>query len=239
MRSIAVCDDDEAQLKATLDLLGDFASSRQMELDVRSYAKTCDLLSELHDFNPDLVFMDIEFDGQPEGILAVHVINEQVPDCQVVYLTNYLQYAVDVYRTDHVWFVLKTQLEQRLPELFDKLSAIEASKRKHVVVETKDGAIINMACADIRYIERRERVTHIVTKDATYHVREKVSSLLERLPKGLFARCHYSFVVNMEHVSEIHASDLTLDDGTRLIVSRNYAKAFRERYLQWADSWTV
>ncbi|MBQ9068557.1 MAG: hypothetical protein IJ131_05755 [Eggerthellaceae bacterium] len=56
----------------------------------------------MNERTPDLVFIDIEFDGKPEGIAAVREINERVPNCQVVYLTNYLQYAVDVYQANHV-----------------------------------------------------------------------------------------------------------------------------------------
>lgn len=236
---LAICDDDESQLRRTEQALVRFAEGSGQDFSIVSHNGVDAFFASGSITDVDAVFMDIEFDGEPQGIEAAKRINELAPMCQVIYLTNYLQYAVEVYKTDHVWFVLKEQLVQRLPELFEKLALIEKSRRAQVVLTVRDGSVVKVPCASVLYLERRERITRIVTKRATYEVRDKLPDVLAKLPASTFARCHNSYAVNMPYVAEIHASDLVLDGGAKILVSRSYQKRFRERYLDWADAWIV
>ena len=183
--------------------------------------------------------MDIEFEGSPQGISAVRRLNEVVPRCQVVYLSNYLQYSVDVYRTDHVWFVLKSQFEQRLPEVFEKLARIGEMRRRYLMVPTLQGGMVKLACEDIVYLERRARITRVVARAGVFELREKLSEVAHKLPDSTFAFCHSSILVNMPHVTELHDDHLLMDNGDTVLVSRRYAKAFRASFFEWADQWTV
>ena len=238
MKAVAICDDDKDDLNASVQILRRFADESAFDIQINLFQDVNACVNEASRFN--VVFMDIEFEEGPLGIDAVARINEIAPYCQVVYLTNYLHYSIDVYQTDHVWYVLKSQLAERLPEIFQKLALIEESRRASVVITTKgDNAVVNVPCTSIRYLERHERITRVVTRDTTYVVREKLPELIARLPEMTFARCQNSYVVNLTRVREIHASDLLLDDGTRILISRSYSKRFRKQYLLWAEAWTV
>ena len=239
MVRIALCDDDAAQLEGAANTLRKFAKSHAIEIALSTFASITELLAsdDLADFN--IAFMDIEFDGRPEGIEAVRRINELAPRCQVVYLTNYIQYSVDVYSTDHVWFVVKSQFEQRLPEVFEKLARIESARRAFIVVNLKDGGVLNISCRDILYLERRKRITYIATAAGVNETPEKLADILHRLPPTSFAHCHSSFVANLPRVTQIHATELSFDNGKTIPISRRYAKRFRDQYFEWAEQWTV
>ena len=239
MLRIAVCDDSQIQLADTKAALERFAANRRANYEVITFSAAEDLLASDHLASFDLVFMDIEFEGDPKGIDAVRRLNQLVPDCQVVYLTNYLQYSVDVYRTDHVWFVLKNQLEERLPEMFEKLEHIAEARRSFIVIATRGHGILKLPSEDIVYLERSARITRVVTGATTYEVAEKLSALVDRLPSSIFAYCHSSYVVNMPAIVELHDTELRLANGATVPVSRRYARGFRERYFEWADRWTV
>lgn len=244
MREIAICDDDELQLQVAVEALGEFAQTRALDLHLSLYQSIDAMLAAIQsaapENRPDVLFMDIEFDGEPAGIDAIGRVNELAPACQVVYLTNYLQYSLDIYQTNHAWYVLKSQFERRLPEIFQKLAAVEDERKALLTFTAKgDGRIVTIPSADVRYIERRDRATTIYGKNGVYRVRDKLSAVLAQLPQGGFARCHNSYAVNLAQVAEIRAADLVLQDGTCILVSRAYAKRFRERYLVWADSRTV
>lgn len=183
--------------------------------------------------------MDVEFEGRPEGIDAARRINELAPNCQVVYLTDYIQYSVDVYQTDHVWFIVKSQFERRLPELFEKLARIEDAKRSSIVLTLKDRSVLNVSCQDVICFERNKRVTYITTTDAVYETPEKLSEIIKKLPEASFAYSHNSYVVNLSHIARIYASELVFDNGQVAPISRRYGKHFRNRYFDWAEQWTV
>lgn len=236
---VAICDDDVAYVDEAERALTEFASERGLDLHISTFESIDALLSSEALTSFGLVFMDIEFEGRPEGIEAARRINEMAPDCRVVYLTNYIQYSVDVYETEHVWFVVKIQFERRLPEVFEKLARIEDAKRSHIVLVLKDGSVLNVACRDILYLERRKRITYITTVDAVYETPEKLSDICKKLPETSFTYSHNSYVVNMPHIAQIHANELVFDDGQKAPVSRRYSKRFRDRYFDWAEQWTV
>ena len=239
MIKVAVCDDDELQRDEAVAMLEEFSRSRRLDVRVSAFGSTEEFLADGTPKQFDIVFMDIEFDGKPEGIDAVRRTNELAPNCQVVYLTNYLQYSVDVYRTDHVWFVLKNQFEDRLPEVFEKLEHIGEARRQFFVVSTKESGLAKIPCKDILYLERQTRISRIVCRTAEYEASDKLSVLMEKLPQSVFAFCHSSFIVNMPSIVELHDFEVVLENGERLPISRRYAKSFRQRYFEWADQWTV
>ena len=239
MIKVAVCDDDELQREEAVAMLEEFASSRRLDVRVSAFGTTEDFLADGNPKQFDIVFMDIEFEGKPEGIDAVRRTNELAPNCQVVYLTNYLQYSVDVYRTDHVWFVRKNQLKERLPEVLEKFERIDEARRQFFVVSTRENGLAKIPCKDILYLERQTRISRIVCRTAEYEASDKLSVLMEKLPQSVFAFCHSSFIVNMPSIVELHDFEVVLENGERLPISRRYAKSFRQRYFEWADQWTV
>ena len=236
---IAVCDDNELQLAEATRVLEGFAERRGLDLVAVPFQTTDDLFSDGAPWCFDVVFMDIEFAGKPLGIDAAQRINEIAPNCQVVYLTDYLQYSVDVYRTNHVWFIVKAQLEDRLPEVFEKLARIAEVRNSIIVVKTVDGSIMKIPCEDILFLERRKRITRIVTLWGECTIRENLNDILEKLPALAFAYCHNSIVANMPQIQEMHATELVFENGQRAPVSRRYAKRFRDRYFDWAEQWMV
>lgn len=239
MFKVAICDDDEGQRIEAAETLARFADDRRLDMAIETFDSTDRFLT---DGNPglfDIVFMDIEFNGSPEGIDAVQRTNEVAPMCQVVYLTNYLQYSVDVYRTDHVWFVLKNQFEERLPEVFEKIGRINEARHQFFVVATRESGLVKIPCKDVLYLERQTRISRIVCRTAVYEANDRLTVLMEKLPQTTFVFCHSSFVVNMPRVAELHSTQIVMENGDTLPVSRRYAKGFRQRYFKWADQWTV
>ena len=174
--------------------------------------------------------------GHAAGIAAAAEINRRYPDCQVVYLTNYLNYAVDVYETEHVWYLLKEQFEERLPEVMQKISDNEEATRAELVVVTSHGSIESVRCRDILYLERKDRRTVIVTYRQRYEVRDRIPVIMSKLPARGFARCHNSYAVNLDKVSAIQKNSILMKNGDELLISRGYGRSFRTEYMDWAGS---
>ena len=54
------------------------------------------------------------------GIDLVYKVNQFFPLCEVIFFSNYIEYALRVYDTKHCYYVLKTELEKMLPLAIDK-----------------------------------------------------------------------------------------------------------------------
>ncbi len=232
---IAVCDDNKNWLDQASAIIHMFAEENGLQPVLFLFSDTDVLLQEQKE--PfDLIFMDIVLGREKNGIQIVKMINERWPACQIVYLTNYLGYAMDVYETEHVWFVLKSQFKDRLPVVFERVKHRLEHGLNLFVFTASDQEIVTLDCGKIRYLERSGRLTSIVTEDRVYYTRDKIAPLLERLPAGDFLRCHSSYIVYLPAVQSIQKDRLLMKDGSVIIISRSYQKEFRRSFLEWAAS---
>ena len=64
----------------------------------------------------------------------------------------------------------------------------------------------------IQYIEAAGNYTKIITTTETITIREKVSYVLELLPKEEFLQVHKSFAVAIKHINSIEGNRILIAD---------------------------
>lgn len=235
MIRVALCDDEPEWLESSKRSLKSFAEHNGYEFEISSYGNGQSMLNE-REIAPDVLFCDIELGEDKSGIDIVREVSRVWPSCQIVYVTNFLRYAPEVYVTEHLWFVLKDRFEERLPEIFEKLLRQMEDGSKALTLQTTDHDILSIPCTQIVSFERSGRTTTVTLADATKHlVPDRLKDLLERAPQRLFARCHGSFAVGLEHVRLVRRDSIVMQGGEEVPLSRRYARSFRERYLDWVE----
>lgn len=235
----ALCDDEQSWLDVAERILRDYAQQAGLTLELSTYHDRIELL-EQQAGAPDVLFSDIELGEDESGIDLVRLVAHRWPRCQIVYVTNFLRYAPEVYVTEHLWFVLKERFADRLPEIMDKLERQMDDDGRVLMVETTGHEMASLPCPQIVSMERRGRTTLIKTAEGTcYQVPDRLPALLDRLPGRVFVRCHASFAVNLNHVRIVRADTMVLDDGSIAPISRRFARGFRNHYLDWADDHAV
>ena len=234
-----LCDNERSWIERATGILSEYGREASREIRVTSYTNPTDLL-ESNVPAPDVLFCDIELDDNESGIDLVGAVSRRWPQCQVVYVTNFLRYAPEVYVTEHLWFVLKEQFASRLPEIMEKLDRKMDSEGRVLMTQTTSREMVAIPRPQLLSLERRGRMTIInLVNGQGYEVSDRLPALLDRLPPRIFARCHASFAVNLNHVRLVRTNDLVLDDGSEVPISRRFARGFRERYLDWADDHAV
>lgn len=120
MIPIAVCDDERIHGLRTREVILSHGGVRD---PVVQLFETPDALLDairLRDYCPRVAVLDIRMEGT-DGILLAEQINDLLPQCAVIFLTAFLEYATDVYETRHVYFILKSELEQRIGSALERL----------------------------------------------------------------------------------------------------------------------
>lgn len=243
MHKLIICDDDRQWLDRASGIIKAYYNTGKAgeTVDIVCCTGRDECVSVVSE-DTRLVFMDIELDQRddeqvprdPDGIRAAAEINRIFPHIFIVYLTNYLSYALDVYDTDHIWYVLKEEFEERLPDIFSKLDRLENEKKREIIVNSEDNGVVSVPCADILYIERSGRRTAIKTTAGIYTTKAKIGDVMELLPRDGFARCHNSFIVNMAEIKEIHRTLVRMSDDAEIMISRGFSRSFRIQYMDWA-----
>lgn len=102
---IGICDDDKKWRESCKRTLIGFSTMIDMGMEVMCFS-TAEELLEYKETPLDAVFLDIEL-GRANGIFVAKKLNKVRPNCKIIYMTNYLHYATEIYNTEHIWFVIK------------------------------------------------------------------------------------------------------------------------------------
>lgn len=179
----------------------------------------------------DLLITDIIMPaGQPSGIDIVRNLFPQGTGTQVIYVSGYLEQSLEVYPTNHLYFLLKPVEDARLKEALDlALSAIERNQPS--MLRIKYGhkeQLINTAT--ISYLSSNLRKVTVHCKAGQLETYAKLDDLMPQLPDG-FVRCHRSYVANLAYAVSLQEDSIQLNDGTTLPVSRRRAKEVQHALL--------
>ena len=185
----------------------------------------------------DILITDVVMpEGQPSGIDIVATLFPPSSGTQVIYTSGHLEQAPEVYRTAHLYFLLKPLDPQKLRDALTKAcDVVRASRPKHVRI--KDGhneQLINTST--IRYMESRLHKVYVHCGTTTHQTYAKLDDLQAQVDDLAFTRCHRSFLVNLAYVRALKESELLLHDDTIIPVSRRRLKQVQHDLLAYIAS---
>lgn len=235
MLTIAVCEDNPITSEEICQKIKQYSP---MEAQIFSFSDDSDILAAIRErqFEPHIVFMDIELQGS-SGIQTAKNITSLLPDCQIIYITNYVDYASQVYESSHIYFILKSQTDTYLPKALQKaIARLEELGRFYLAIQFgKTTARIPQK--DILYMERVLRNTEIHTRETIYRTPEKLNALKDNT-ESWFSFSHRSFLVNCRHIVTMNRQTCTLSDGSKIPVSRTYYKELQHNFMNcvWEEN---
>lgn len=234
MLTIAIVDDNDFDLEECNRTLHTYAEEQHRQIQTRQFQTEGELLSQDPDWIPDCVFLDIVTkDDSPRGIETGRKINERWPYCQIVYLTDYIMYASDVYRTRHTYFVTKQEFGKKIDEVFAIVEESYRNRNRRMSFRTVDRRTISLYTKDVVLFERNLRKTIIITQEQEYEITESLTELQRSQPGAMFCRCHNSFMVNLAYVRELNGNSFVLRNNMSIPISRRYKQEVRDQFYAW------
>lgn len=230
MLNVAVCDDSEAFLQEAVTAL-----RRDARIgEIRLYHTTEQLLEAALDTETgiDLILMDIEFEAEKNGLTVAEEICRVRPQMQIIYMTGYndrFAQHVLLSRVNLVGYLTKPLDASVLTRYLDKL--YQASALKSFFTFSVRGQQISVLTETVLYLESRNHTVVIHTNDGDYTVYEKLPELLEKLPP-VFARCHKSYLVNMNRIRRLNGSEIWLSEELMVPISKRYLAQTRESFFR-------
>ena len=195
---------------------------------------------------PDVLFLDVQM-PEMDGFGVLDAVGPRaVP--WVVFVTAYDEHALAAFEARAVDYLLKPFTRERFRETLarlgprapadlqarlERLLADRPSRIERIPV--KDGSRVRFVPVDaIDWIEGDGNYVRLHCGGAEHRVRGTLKSLAARLADRGFARIHHSYVVNLEHVSELQPWShgeivVVLAGGKKLVSSRTYSGALRRR----------
>lgn len=160
----------------------------------------------------------------------------------LIFVTNYVQFSPEGYEVRAFRYVLKQELEKKLPSYFcDALAEILREKEGKVFEFSLNGEVHRVPYRNILYLESRQRMIYLHAAQlerAESHFYGTLEKLTEELEPEGFLRIQKSYLVNMAHIQKLNFDRVRLSDGEELSVSRKRYSELKMHYLNWrAQQW--
>ena len=235
MTKICICDDDEAftvDLKNIISLYGRY-QKRDIEID--TFFSGTDMLECVEKNTYDIVFLDIEL-GSIRGFDIGHKIRNEMGNekSQVVYISAKTNYAMELFETRPLNFLVKPLKEKAVFEVLDTYYRLFGSKNEYLHYRwMKKDCVINQN--DIIYIQSMGRKLLVKTIGEDIEFYSKLTDIMKQLDKNKFCQVHKSFVVNGNYISRYTSDSITMCNDTNIVISRSMKKNVRQWMLDYVS----
>lgn len=208
---------------------------------VKSYNSAIDALNkEL----PDLVLVDIKLKGVKDGIHLAKTIKENY-HLPVVFLTSHADqstvervkevepegYLLKPFEKDDLYtsielalsnFIKRTQVSDA-ENLFDEGSQVFNNS----IFVRQDHLLVKIRFEELKWIKAEGNYLELHCSNKKLLIRFTLKDFLKKLPENIFYQVHRSYAVNIEYLSAVGYTSITIDDE-ELPVGRSYAQALRK-----------
>ena len=198
----------EDELPAREELKYFLNEEKEIKL-IAEFDNPLDTLNFLENNTADVIFLDINMPDM-NGISLGKIITKMYPDMKIVFITAYKDYAVDAFEIKAFDYLLKPYSESRIKNLLKSLTNIKTENTNSVKNTNLKKITVNIgerlyviSLNDIDYIEASEKETLIFSNEKKYVSKIKISKWEEMLKGDNFYRCHRSFIVNLDKITEI------------------------------------
>ena len=234
MFKIAVCDDEPVYLEKIINSIRRILDERGISTyQIDTYSEGEVLLEDDKVFDYNVIFLDINM-PQISGLEVAEKIRESRQDILLIFVTAFLDYAIEGYRMEAIRFLLKDMLDELLPECMEtiikKLDMQTHKINKHFMEGKKE-----LSVDSIWYVEsqRHKLFFHIFEiRMVRYSLYEKLDNIEKELQKYRFLRIHKGFLVNTKYIESISNYRVLLKDGRILPVPRDKYQKVKERYYE-------
>lgn len=227
----AICDDENTVLDYLYEHVSKEFEKQGVDVHIDKYISGRNFLNAHKKEQYDAVFLDIDM---PE--ISGFDVSEKISEkALIIFVTTHDELVFSSLKFQPFRFIRKSYIDNEIEEtvkaISDKVLKNRANRR--IKFQTREKEIYIFA-SNIEYIEVYDHWLRVYTNgDKTI---ECYGSLLEfektLAPIG-FARTHKSYLVNLKYLNSIEKSQVILDNGTEIPVSRYKASEVREKLKEY------
>ena len=213
MLNFVLCDDNELILNKLCKMLESILIKNNLPGQiVYSSENSHNVLDYVLKNQVDVLLLDIDLRSDLSGLQIADKIRKTNKSMYLIFTTGHLEYGLVAYQYKTFDFISKPitseRLESTVIRLFDDLT----SKPKSFFRLENGNTVINLD--SVQYIQKDAMRSIFYTDSREYKVYTSFNKISEMLPDN-FVRCHKSFIVNTNKITNINTSDnlITLEKG--------------------------
>lgn len=232
---IAICDDMERDTQYIVSAVKKWAEEEDITADIETFPSAESFLfhyAEHKDF--DILLLDIEMQAM-NGVELAKKIRKENDSVQIVFITGFPDFMAEGYEVCALHYLMK-------PVSFDKLSAVldrakgKLNKKEKSIIITIDGETIRIAVSEVISVEAFAHSCILTTRNAHFELKTGITAIEKMLREAAgeaLVRCHRSYMVGVRYIKSISKTDITLDSGVRIPLSRGHYQAVNQAFIHY------
>lgn len=186
----------------------------------------------------DVLFLDIEM-PDISGLDIARQLRSKYENLLLVFVTGFIEYAPSGYKVQAFRYLLKSKIDQELPECLQDIHQKLHADRESISFKTPEGEI-RVRLSAIVYLEgthKRHILLHLHPTDGAVCMEctGTLSSHESRLENKGFLKIQRSYFVNMLYIEKISNYQVTLKTKEILKMSRFHFNEKRQKFLIWKE----
>lgn len=231
MIKIAAVDDDKEWLRTERRITEQFFQGKE-NYKLYEYSNIEKFLLELEDEYFDIFLLDMEL-PETNGLKIAGKIKQIQVDSLIIYITNYVEYAVEAFEVNAYRYIPKNILEEKLPEAYGTLlTELNERKVKYFVIQN-NSHMEKIPEDQIYYLHKDKKYVIVVHKFGESKIRTTLDEVQQELNQADFVRIDKSYIVNLKHVMGLGKSQIKLRNNTYLPVSQPQLTNVKKRISEY------
>lgn len=235
---IAVIDDEPVWIEIIRGIVNDFFGSRSTKTQIDTFDNAQLLLDAMTEKKEavDIVILDIDIPNINCFEIA-EKLNNLYPDIIFMFYTMHEHFVFDAFSFQPFRYIRKEYAARELkPALESALQVIKNRAEKYIMLKSLNG-ISNVEISEIMYYETNKRRCDIYLKDGSIiNVRKTIKDLYAETGSDNFVFLHRGAAANVRYIKKCSTYDVTLENGTKLIVSRNRIKDVKAAFTRYWEA---
>lgn len=229
---IAVCDDDKRERIQITELLEEYFRNKKIELISKDFSSSSELASTAWNERFDLYLLDVIMPVL-NGIELAKEIRGFDKAADIIFLTSSPEFAVESYTVKASNYLVKPiQSDAFFQALDDILNKRVEESGKSIIIKSSFG-VHKIYLSGLIYVEALNRkVIYHLKNGEQITSGERFSSVCDFLMQNSeFILPHRSFLVNMNYIRSITATDMHLQNGKLIPLAQRRVSEIKKHYL--------
>jgi len=228
---VAIVDDSITDAEFIQGILNNWGELQQIKIQTEVFSSAeAFLFQYAEDKAWDILLLDIEM-GAMDGVSLAKKIRQNNEAVQIVFITGFADYISEGYEVSALHYLMKPVKQNKLFGVLDRAVAA-MQKTERVILLPVGGEMLRLPVAQVQYVEAFSHTVSIATNTDTIQVKMPISEI-EKMLGDSFIRCHRSYLVGLKHVARLSKSEVILDNGKTLPLSRGAAAAVHKAFISY------
>ncbi|EST13523.1 LytR/AlgR family response regulator transcription factor [Sporolactobacillus laevolacticus] len=229
---IAICDDDKPQREYLATLVNEWAKKSGIRITLKMFADAQSFLfSWSTDKSYDALLLDIQM-PELNGMELARTIRRSNESLSIIFITGFSDYMDEGYEVSALHYLMKPVKKVKLFAVLERAS-IKLKKESKTLLIEYDGAMIRINQNDIICLEAFAHTIELTTADHSYQIKSSIDLLEHQLDSDLFIRPHRSYLIGLHYISQIAKSEMILDNGNRVPISRRRYTEVNQAFIRF------